>query len=75
MKALIERHLYQPAIVLPILMLVRLMTALDFSVTQILIVLVVRGSQYMFYRIAHRGRVENARREALPARRDGSCHC
>lgn len=53
MKALIERSLYQPAIVLPILMLVRLMTALDFSIPQIVLVLAFRGTRYVFNLIVH----------------------
>ncbi|CAM2151959.1 protein of unknown function [Pararobbsia alpina] len=56
MKSLIERSLYQPAIVLPILMLVRLMTALDFSITQIALVLAFRGTRYIFNLIADRVR-------------------
>ena len=54
MKALIERRLYQPAIVLPMLMLVGLMTALDFSLVQIALVLAFRGWRYVFKRVARR---------------------
>ena len=67
MKALIERSLYQPAIVLPILMLVRLMTALDFSITQIALVLAFRGTRYVFNMIVERTRVlscASSKREA-----------
>lgn len=60
MKALIERRLYQPAIVLPMLMLVGLMTALDFSPLQIALALAFRGSRYIFKRVARREAELNA---------------
>jgi hypothetical protein len=54
MKALIEHSLYRPTIVLAILSLVRLMTAVDFSVTQIVFVLAFRGTRYVLNAIIQR---------------------
>jgi hypothetical protein len=75
MKALIERSLYQPSIVLPILMLVRLMTALDFSVTQIVLVLAFKGTRYVFMRFVMRSQPTQAPAPAQCAQQDAHCHC
>ncbi|CDY76290.1 hypothetical protein BGLT_05364 [Caballeronia glathei] len=48
MRALIERQLYQPAVVLPLLLLMRLMVTLDFNLAQVTFVMVVKGSQHVF---------------------------
>jgi type IV secretory pathway VirB3-like protein len=48
MRALIERQLYQPAVVLPLLVLMRLMVTLDFNLAQVTLVVVAKGSQYVF---------------------------
>jgi hypothetical protein len=45
MKALIERQLYHPAVVLPLLALVQLLVALDFNLSQFGFVLLTRGAQ------------------------------
>ena len=48
MKALIARQLYQPAVVLPLLLLTRLMVTLDFNLTQVMFVMVLKGSQHAY---------------------------
>ena len=48
MKDLIARQLYQPAVVLPLLLLTRLMVALDFNLTQVMFVMVLKGSQHVY---------------------------
>jgi hypothetical protein len=48
MRALIERQLYQPAVVLPLLLLMRLMVTLDFNLAQVTFVMVVKGSQQAY---------------------------
>lgn len=48
MRALIERQLYQPAVVLPLLVLMRLMVTLDFNLAQVTLVVMAKGSQYVF---------------------------
>jgi Arc/MetJ family transcription regulator len=45
MRALIARQLYQPAVVLPLLLLMRLMVTLDFNLTQVMLVMMLKGSQ------------------------------
>ena len=45
MKALIERQLYRPAVVLPLLVLMRLMVTLDFNLMQVTFVVVMKSSQ------------------------------
>ncbi|WP_147432303.1 hypothetical protein [Pararobbsia silviterrae] len=75
MKALIERSLYQPAIVLPILMLVRLMTALDFSITQIVLVLAFRGSRYLFMLALDHARRGAPASPRTPGQTGRTCHC
>jgi hypothetical protein len=73
MRALIERQLYQPAVVLPLLVLMRLMVTLDFNLAQVTLVVVAKGSQYMFNMVfRHRG----ARPESRGTRPElrGVCH-
>ena len=48
MKALIERQLYRPAVVLPLLILMRLMVTLDFSLGQITLVVVAKGARFVY---------------------------
>ncbi|WP_118179379.1 hypothetical protein [Paraburkholderia phosphatilytica] len=50
MKALIERQLYHPAVVLPLLALVQLLVALDFNLSQFGFVLLTRGAQAALHR-------------------------
>jgi hypothetical protein len=77
MRALIERQLYQPAVVLPLLVLMRLMVTLDFNLAQVTLVVVAKGSQYVFNMVfRHRG----ARPEPRAARSEPRgvrhhCHC
>nr|WP_106853146.1 hypothetical protein [Caballeronia novacaledonica] len=48
MKDLIARQLYQPAVVLPLLLLTRLMVTLDFNLAQVMFVMMVKGSQHAY---------------------------
>ena len=83
MKALIERQLYRPAVVLPLLLLMRLMVTLDFNLMQVTFVVVMKGSQYMFqavfrYRHDHAGRSAgrgNTRSPRVHVIHDETCHC
>jgi type IV secretory pathway VirB3-like protein len=45
MKDLIARQLYQPAVVLPLLLLTRLMVSHDFNLTQVMFVVMLKGSR------------------------------
>jgi hypothetical protein len=79
MKALIERQLYRPAVVLPLLVLMRLMVTLDFNLMQVTFVVVMKGSQYMFqavfkHRHDHADR-SDARPPQVHALHDKTCHC
>ncbi|SAK62230.1 hypothetical protein AWB76_03207 [Caballeronia temeraria] len=62
MKDLIARQLYQPAVVLPLLLLTRLMVTLDFNLAQVMFVMVLRGSQQA-YRFALRHAVSATSRQ------------
>jgi hypothetical protein len=79
MKALIERQLYRPAVVLPLLVLMRLMVTLDFNLMQVTFVVVMKGSQYMFQAVfRHRhdqADRSNARTPQVHAMQDKPCHC
>jgi hypothetical protein len=85
MKALIERQLYRPAVVLPLLVLMRLMVTLDFNLMQVTFVVVMKGSHYMFqavfrHRHGHAGTsntntISNARLPQVHAMHDKTCHC
>jgi hypothetical protein len=70
MKALIARQLYRPAVVLPLLILMRLMVTLDFNLTQVTLVVIVKSSQYVLAVVFRRrvGRVEQVVHEK-------TCHC
>ncbi|WP_408147381.1 hypothetical protein [Caballeronia glebae] len=48
MRDLIAKQLYQPAVVLPLLVLMRLMVTLDFNLAQVMFVMVMRGSQHAY---------------------------
>ena len=63
MKDLIARQLYQPAVVLPLLLLTRLMVTLDFNLAQVMFVMVLRCSQHA-YHFALRHTVARQRGEA-----------
>lgn len=79
MKALIERQLYRPAVVLPLLILMRLMVTLDFNLMQVTFVVVMKGSQYMFHAVfrhrADHGDRSDARAQQVHAMHDKTCHC
>jgi hypothetical protein len=84
MKALIERQLYRPAVVLPLLILMRLMVTLDFNLMQVTFVVVMKGSQYMFqavfrHRGDHAGRRERrdtqASQQQVHVMHEKTCHC
>lgn len=49
MRDLIARQLYQPAVVLPLLLLTRLMVTLDFNLAQVMFVMVLKGSQHAYH--------------------------
>jgi hypothetical protein len=74
MKALIERQLYRPALVLPLLMLMRLMVTLDFNFTQVTLVVIAKGSQYVFWAaVGSAGKLR--RRPEESACHEKICHC
>ena len=79
MKALIERQLYRPAVVLPMLILMRLMVTLDFNLMQVTFVVVMKGSQYMFQAVFRHGHDHEDRSHVRPqqvsAMHDKTCHC
>ncbi|WP_035567357.1 hypothetical protein [Caballeronia sordidicola] len=79
MKALIERQLYRPAVVLPLLVLMRLMVTLDFNLMQVTFVVVMKSSQYMFQAVfRHRFDQAGRRDVRLPqvnAVHEKTCHC
>ena len=77
MKALIERQLYRPAVVLPLLILMRLMVTLDFNLMQVTFVVVMKGSQYMFQLVfRHRHDRGDARTpQVVHAMHEKTCHC
>jgi hypothetical protein len=56
MKALIARQLYQPAVILPLLLLTRLMVTLDFNLTQVMFVVVLKGSQQAWHLVLQAAR-------------------
>jgi hypothetical protein len=70
MKSLIARQLYRPAVVLPLLILMRLMVALDFNLAQVTLVVIVKSSQYVLGVVFRHsvGRVEHVVHEK-------TCHC
>ncbi|VXC76789.1 conserved hypothetical protein [Burkholderia sp. 8Y] len=53
MRALIARQLYQPSVVLPLLLLTRLMVSLDFNLAQVVLVMLLKGSQQVYQIMAH----------------------
>ncbi|SAL44442.1 hypothetical protein AWB69_04508 [Caballeronia udeis] len=79
MRALIERQLYRPAVVLPLLVLMRLMVTLDFNLMQVTFVVVMKGSQYMFQAVFRQRHDQADRSGALTpqvhAMHDKTCHC
>jgi hypothetical protein len=48
MKALIARQLYQPALVLPLLTLMQWMVVLDFSVSQVSLLVLAKSAQLTY---------------------------
>jgi len=57
MRALIARQLYQPAVVLPLLLLMRLMVTLDFNLAQVMFVMLFKGSQHAYQFVAQHAAV------------------
>jgi type IV secretory pathway VirB3-like protein len=70
MKSLIARQLYRPAVVLPLLILMRLMVTLDFNFAQVTLVVIVKSSQYVLGAVFRR-RVERV----VEVVREKTCHC
>jgi type IV secretory pathway VirB3-like protein len=68
MRALIARQLYQPAVVLPLLTLMRLMVTMDFNLAQVMLILIAKSSQYVFHAAVKS-------RSAAAAPKDGPCNC
>jgi type IV secretory pathway VirB3-like protein len=61
MRALIERQLYQPMVVLPLLLLMRLMVTLDFNLAQVMFVMMFKGSQHAYqFMLRHTARRQRA---------------
>ena len=61
MRALIERQLYQPMVVLPLLLLMRLMVTLDFNLAQVMFVMMFKGSQHAYqFMLRHTTRRQRA---------------
>lgn len=50
MKSFIERQLYQPALVLPMVDLMQLMVSLDFNMGQVGLMMATRGARAAFTR-------------------------
>ena len=50
MKSFIERQLYQPALVLPMVDLMQLMVSLDFNIGQVGLMVATRGARAAFQR-------------------------
>jgi hypothetical protein len=79
MRALIERQLYRPAVVLPLLVLMRLMVTLDFNLMQVTFVVVMKSSQYMFQAVFRHRHDQVDRSDVKPpqvhAMHDKTCHC
>ncbi|SIT81353.1 hypothetical protein RA167_15350 (plasmid) [Mycetohabitans endofungorum] len=53
MRALIERQLYHPTFVLPMIALMQLMVALNFNLTQVLLIVVTKGVQSGWHVLHH----------------------
>jgi hypothetical protein len=53
MRALIERQLYHPAFVLPMVALMQLMVALDFNVAQVSFVVASKSAQVGWHVLHH----------------------
>ncbi|MCG1054949.1 hypothetical protein KQH49_08295 [Mycetohabitans sp. B5] len=53
MRALIERQLYHPAFMLPMIALMQLMVALDFNLTQVILIMVTKGVQSGWHVLHH----------------------
>ena len=79
MRALIERQLYRPAVVLPLLVLMRLMVTLDFNLMQVTFVVIMKGSQYMFQAVFRHRRDQPGRSDVdspqAHALHDKTGHC
>jgi hypothetical protein len=48
MKTLLERVIYQPVLILPLLVLTQLMVALDFSLSQVTLVLLIKSARVAY---------------------------
>ena len=83
MKALIERQLYRPAVVLPLLVLMRLMVTLDFNLMQVTFVVVMKSSQYIFHVVFRHRRdggergysADSQKPQQVHAMHEKTCHC
>ncbi|MCF2134224.1 MULTISPECIES: hypothetical protein [Mycetohabitans] len=53
MRALIERQLYHPTFVLPMIALMQLMVALNFNPTQVILIVVTKGVQSGWHVLHH----------------------
>jgi hypothetical protein len=80
MKSLIERQLYRPAVVMPLLILMRLMVTLDFNLLQVTLVVMLKSTQYVFHAVFRpraATRPDNRPERAKPVRsmQEKTCHC
>ncbi|GGC61089.1 hypothetical protein GCM10011396_05080 [Undibacterium terreum] len=55
MKALIERQLYKPSMVMPMLSLMQLMVSLDFNMSQVTLVALARGMRCARHKLSRTG--------------------
>lgn len=77
MKSLIERQLYRPAVVMPLLILMRLMVTLDFNLLQVTLVVMLKSSQYVFHAVFKHRPVKGDRPERIDTHpmQEKTCHC
>lgn len=71
MKALLQRQIYRPTVVLMLLVLTRLMVSTDFSVVQVALVLLLR-SAHMVVRMAQ---TRLGMDKAPECAKSVCCHC
>lgn len=55
MKALIERQLYKPSMVMPMLSLMQLMVSLDFNMSQVTLVALAKGMRCARHKLSRTG--------------------
>ena len=78
MKSLIERQLYRPGIVVPLLILMRLMVTMDFNLLQVTLVVMLKTSQYVFHAVFRHRFDQDPRPERAPkahSMQEKTCHC